>query len=55
MGSFLCRKSSYEHHTTFTTNAMNTLIATVIVLDVETTNCEFRDTLPKRLPRSELG
>jgi len=57
MGSFLRRKSSYEHHSTFTTNEMNTLIAIVTLLDIEATKscCEFRHNRPKWLSSSELG
>jgi len=57
MGSFLRRKSSYEHHSAFTTNEMNTLIAIVTLLDIEATNCccEFRRDRPKWLSGSELG
>lgn len=58
MGSFLRRKSSYEHHSAFTTNEMNTLIAIVTLLDIEAINnscCEFRHDRPKWLSGSELG
>jgi len=60
MGSFLHRKSNYEHHFTVTTNEMNTLMAIVTVFDVDVTNwryfqCEFRHTRPVYLSSFELG
>lgn len=60
MGSFLRRKSNYEHRSTVTANAMNTLMAIVTVFDIDAKNwictpCEFRRTRPICLLKSELG
>jgi len=60
MGSFLHRKSNYEHQFTDNTNTMNTLIAIVTVLDIEVTNwrysqCDFRHIRPICLSEFELG
>jgi len=61
MECFLCRISRREHHFTRTINKMNTLLAAVTVLDVETTNCvysdrEFRHARSQRcFPASDIG